>query len=70
MLKEILCNPILRRTIEQQKKGIQKYGETVNPDSYDIDGWLDHLAEELTDALVYIECIREKLRREKEKAAN
>jgi hypothetical protein len=67
-IKEILDNPIIKRTIEQQKKGIRKYGETVNPDSYDIFGWLDHLAEELTDAQVYIECIREKLK-EKEKAA-
>lgn len=63
-LKEILANPIIQRTISQQVKGIKKYGGTVNPDSYDLIGWLDHLAEELTDALVYINCIREKLKKE------
>lgn len=61
-MKEILENPIIKRTIDQQRKGLEKYGELVTPDNLDIEQWLEHLSQELTDALIYIECIREKLK--------
>ncbi|WP_044639745.1 hypothetical protein [Risungbinella massiliensis] len=63
MMEEIRGNPIIQRVITQQIKGIKKYGETVNPNNLDIGQWLDHLAEELTDALIYIECVREKIQK-------
>lgn len=59
--KVILENKIIDRVIEQQIKGLQKYGETVNPDSHNISGWLEHLLQELTDAIVYVETIKAKL---------
>lgn len=62
MENEILNNPIIKRVIDQQVKGYKKYGELVTPDNLTIDEWLEHLAQELTDALVYIECIRAKLK--------
>ena len=58
---EILANPILRSVQEkfqnQQVKGLAKYGETVNPASYDIVGWLNHLQQELIDGTVYTEVL-------------
>ncbi|MGE7932141.1 hypothetical protein [Viridibacillus arvi] len=62
---EILANPILRNVQEkfelQTAKGLAKYGETVNPDSYSVEGWLNHLQEELIDGAVYVETVLSKL---------
>lgn len=58
---EILANPILRNVLDkfknQQVKGLAKYGETVNPDSYDVVGWINHRQQESIDAVVYDEVL-------------
>ncbi|MEX3621881.1 hypothetical protein [Viridibacillus arvi] len=62
---EILANPILRNVQEkfelQTAKGLAKYGETVNPSSYSVEGWLNHLQQELIDGAVYVETVLSKL---------
>lgn len=62
---EILANPILRNVQEkfelQTAKGLAKYGETVNPSSYSVEGWLNHLQQELIDGAVYVETVLNKL---------
>ena len=66
MQNEINKNEILKAVQEklnsQTEKGLKKYGETVNADSYTTVEWIDHLQEELIDALVYAEVIKRKLR--------
>lgn len=52
---------IMKRFKDQQQKGLEKYGELVNIDSYSLLGWIEHTQQELTDALVYLECIKQKL---------
>ena len=47
---------------KQTAKGLEKYGETVNSDSYTVEGWITHLQEELVDALVYTETLKEKFK--------
>lgn len=63
---EILGNPILRNVQakfqNQQVKGLAKYGETVNPKSYNAVAWLLHLQEELIDATVYVETATYKIK--------
>lgn len=63
---EILKNPILRNVQvkfeNQTTKGLAKYGETVNPKSYDTIAWLKHLQEELIDGVVYIEVLIQKVK--------
>jgi len=58
---EIVSNEILQRVqekfINQQEKGIKKYGETVNPESYSAIGWLNHIQQELIDGAVYAEVL-------------
>lgn len=53
----IIANDVLRGVNEllesQTAKGIAKYGHTVDPDEYDLLGWMKHHREELLDALVY-----------------
>lgn len=43
---------------QQTEKGLEKYGHTVNPKEYDVIGWVDHLQQELIDALVYSTIIK------------
>lgn len=60
----IESNPILhnvKNILEKQtKKGIKKYGAAVNKDDYTFNGWLEHLQQELVDALVYSEALKQK----------
>lgn len=64
-MKEIDENEVLSHVKglleEQTLKGLEKYGHTVNPKEYDVVGWVDHLQQELIDALVYSTIIRQKL---------
>lgn len=59
---EIQNNPILKsiqsKLISQTEKGLKKYGNSVNPSEYTTAQWVDHLQEELIDALVYAETIK------------
>lgn len=53
--------PIINRLDQQTKKGINKYGNTIDKSGYLKSGIdrLNYLAEELTDGLVYIEHAKE-----------
>lgn len=42
-------------------KGFHKYGTTTERDDVDLLGWLQHLQEELMDATVYIERLKQEL---------
>ena len=61
-MNELNKNQILRNVQEllekQTKKGLEKYGKTVNPDDYDFIGWLEHLQQEMVDAIVYCEVLK------------
>lgn len=55
-------NEILKGLIEllenQTVKGIKKYGHTVKPSECGEIGWINHLQQELLDALVYMESFK------------
>lgn len=59
---EIAANEILRNIQDkfetQTEKGIAKYGHTVRPESLSILNWINHTQEELTDGIVYLECLK------------
>lgn len=44
------------------QKGFEKYGTTTERTDIDLAGWLKHLQEELMDATVYIQRIRNELK--------
>jgi hypothetical protein len=58
-------NPILQEIVklfeQQQEKGLKKYGTLVKLDDYSIIGWIEHEQQELIDALVYLECIKQRI---------
>ena len=45
--------------------GFRKYGTTTERQDIDTLGWLQHLQEELLDAAVYVERLKEELRQSK-----
>lgn len=53
---------ILNRFHQQEWKGIHKYGQVLEQNHGDIFYRLEHLAEELTDGLMYIEWIKDYLK--------
>lgn len=50
---------VLQRVVKQQEKGLDKYGELINLDSYTVMGWLEHKLEEQTDEIIYTEAVKQ-----------
>ena len=47
----------------QQHKGLSKYGITVDEAELTIEQWIQHAQEEAADLMVYLEKIKQQLRR-------
>lgn len=54
-------NAVIEAYKERAKKGFEKYGTTTERTDIDLLGWLQHLQEELMDATVYIERLKQDL---------
>ena len=50
---------VLAKYYERSERGIKKYGRTLDRDDLSILDWLNHLQEELMDATLYIEKLKE-----------
>jgi hypothetical protein len=65
---DLEANPVLLEILKlfraQQQKGLLKYGKLVELDAYTVIGWIEHHQQELIDALVYTEAIKQKLKKE------
>ena len=63
-------DPIIKQVVEKfvsrSNVGFKKYGVTLHEDDQSLDTWLNHLQEELMDAVNYIEKARMVLRDEVE----
>lgn len=63
--KFIQNNPILNEVhglLESQtKKGLEKYGNTVNPNEYSTVEWIEHAQQECIDKLVYLTILKHKI---------
>jgi hypothetical protein len=61
--KATIQDPILLRVLakyyERSEKGVKKYGRTLDRDDLSFLDWLTHLQEELMDATLYIEKLKE-----------
>lgn len=54
---------IIARFERQKAKGISKYGQPLEQNNRDVIEALEYLAEELTDGLMYLEEVKEKLQK-------
>lgn len=61
--KPIHVDPILMKVMtkyyDRSNKGIKKYGTTLENNSLPLLDWLNHLQEELMDATLYIEKLKQ-----------
>lgn len=57
-------NEICQDYIERSKIGFKKYGVTTERTDLDFDQWVQHLKEELMDAVVYIHRIQKERQNE------
>lgn len=54
---------VIKQFEDRMEKGYKKYGVTTADDTTtDLVGWLQHLQEELMDAIVYIERTKQELK--------
>jgi hypothetical protein len=52
---------VMAKYYERSKKGQQKYGTNLDRKDVDLEGWLNHLQEELMDATLYIEKLKKEI---------
>ena len=64
-------DPVVERVVDKFKQrsdvGYKKYGVTLDDDPSKIVDWLNHLQEELMDAVLYIQKSKETYEKEKNK---
>ena len=53
---------VLAKYSERSQLGIEKYGKTLMRDDLNLTDWLNHLQEELMDATLYIEKLKQELK--------
>ena len=62
-MEKQIQDPILLRVLakyyERSERGIEKYGRTLDRDDLNFLDWLNHLQEELMDATLYIEKLKD-----------
>ena len=62
-MEKQIQDPILIRVLakyyERSERGIEKYGRTLDRDDLNFLDWLNHLQEELMDATLYIEKLKD-----------
>lgn len=52
---------VLAKYYERSERGIKKYGRTLDRDDLNLIDWLNHLQEELMDATLYIEKLKQEI---------
>ena len=63
--KDKIIKKVVKKFIGRSKVGMKKYGVSLADDPTDLDGWLNHLQEELMDAVNYLERARYELKKDK-----
>ena len=66
MSKDKIIQSVVYKIKDRSKVGFKKYGVTLYDDNQPLDTWLNHIQEELMDAVNYIEKTRMALREEVE----
>ena len=64
MSKDKIIQSVINKIKNRSKVGFKKYGVTLYDDTQPLDMWLNHIQEELMDAVNYIEKTRMSLREE------
>ena len=66
-IRDKIIESVVKKFINRSDVGYKKYGVTLHKDDQPLGTWLQHIQEELMDAVLYIQAAREELEdREKE----
>lgn len=52
---------VIEKYLDRAEAGLEKYGTTLERNDLTTDEWLNHLQEELMDATLYIERLKQEL---------
>ena len=63
-IRDEVIKSVVKKFINRSDVGYKKYGVTLHKDDQPLDTWLQHIQEELMDAVNYIEKTRRVLRNE------
>lgn len=58
---DTIVEQVVEKFNERSRVGIEKYGTTLNRDDLSLVQWLTHLQEEIMDATLYIEKLKNEL---------
>ena len=54
-MKDRIVEQVIAKFNERSQRGITKYGSTLERNDLDVYEWMNHLQEELMDAILYLE---------------
>jgi hypothetical protein len=57
-IKDSVVEAVVKKFQDRSRVGIEKYGTTLDRTDIDFDGWVDHLQQELMDAILYLERLK------------
>lgn len=61
-IKDPVIKKVVKKFVDRSNVGFKKYNVTLRDDKSNMDAWLNHLQEELMDAVNYIERAREEIK--------
>ncbi len=59
--EDIIVTKVAMKYFDRSEVGIKKYGTTLENNSLPLIDWLNHLQEELMDATLYIEKLKQEI---------
>lgn len=65
MIENTVLNNVQALLEKQTAKGIKKYGQAVQANDLETEEWIDHASEEIIDTLVYLQCLKQRLKHER-----
>jgi len=63
MVKDTIVKSVLDKYKQRSEVGIKKYNQTMDRDDLSLLDWLTHLQEELMDATLYVEKLKQEFKK-------
>lgn len=61
--RDPLVQRVLERMAERSESGIKKFGNTMDKSEHSLDHWIINTQEELADAILYLEKLKDEIRK-------
>ena len=58
-MKDKIVQAVIDKFYKRAETGLKKYGTTMERDDIDLFGWLNHLQDELMDACIYVQKLKD-----------